>query len=68
MAEEEGTVELYDLEADPFNLHNLAGTPEVAEVETRLRMELDRWMIREGDYLPLPGNIHAIEEKARKGK
>jgi arylsulfatase A-like enzyme len=46
--------ELYDLENDPWELNNLAGQPESAELEFRLRMALTEWMLVERDYLPLP--------------
>lgn len=46
--------ELYDLEADPYELINLAGKPATAEIETTFRNELARWMVRESDFLPLP--------------
>ena len=49
--------ELYDLTTDPFQLDNLAGEAEFEGIETDLRTELDRWMVREGDYLPLPSDI-----------
>ncbi|MEM8955600.1 MAG: sulfatase [Verrucomicrobiota bacterium] len=49
--------ELYDLEADPFELVNLAGEAAMQEVEEAMRTALDVWMIREGDYLPLPINV-----------
>lgn len=48
--------ELYDLKADPHELKNLAGSPDYKEVETRMRQELDKWMVREHDYLPLPSH------------
>ena len=41
--------ELYDLEADPYELNNLAGQPELAEVLGELRRQLDRWMKQQGD-------------------
>lgn len=50
--------ELYDLAADPFELNNLAGQESVQQIETDLREELDRWMVRESDYLPLPTHAH----------
>jgi arylsulfatase A-like enzyme len=46
--------ELYDLKADPAELRNLAGRPEVAAVERQLKAALQEWMILQRDYLPLP--------------
>ncbi|XZE44683.1 sulfatase-like hydrolase/transferase [Pirellulaceae bacterium SH467] len=46
--------ELYDLESDPSELHNLAGKPEFAEFEDQLRRALTEKMILDFDYLPLP--------------
>ncbi len=57
------TFELYDLEVDPFELHNLAGQDSVKNVEEELRKKMDRWMVKEGDSLPL-----ASESVFRKGK
>ena len=50
--------ELYDLMEDPFEMNNLAGQKSVRQIETELRKKLDRWMIREGDFLPLPTHAH----------
>jgi len=50
-------VELYDLEADPLEQRNLAGTKEVAEIEEHLSGELWRWMRETADPLlngPVP--------------
>ena len=52
--------ELYDLERDPFQLKNLVGQSSVNEIESDLRIEMDKWMIREGDYLPLPSHAHQL--------
>ena len=49
--------ELYDLQHDPYELENLAGSETVEAIEEVLRQELDRWMIRESDYLPLPSHV-----------
>ena len=40
--------ELYDLEADPHELNNLAGTKESAAVEKELKAALQEWMISSG--------------------
>ncbi len=41
--------ELYDLKADPWEQHNLAGKPEMAEVETSLKSQLTQWMTETED-------------------
>ncbi|HCP39600.1 MAG TPA: hypothetical protein DIT98_17435, partial [Verrucomicrobiales bacterium] len=55
--------ELYDLENDPFQLTNLAGRKSSRTIENDLRESLDRWMIREGDYLPLPVHVQGNQKK-----
>ena len=42
-------VELYDLQADPWELTNVAEKPENAETVARLRARLDAWMKQQGD-------------------
>ena len=49
-------VELYDLEADPLEQRNLAGSSVVAEVQKRLSADLWRWM-RETDDPLLNGPV-----------
>ena len=41
--------ELYDVRNDPFEMHNLANDPAIAQVKARLAGELDRWMKQQGD-------------------
>ncbi len=48
--------ELYDLDSDPLELHNLVGTPSLAPVEKKLSAELWSWM-RETDDPLLSGPI-----------
>ena len=41
--------ELYDRQADPLELNNLAGNPEYADIKARLSARLDEWMKQQGD-------------------
>ena len=41
--------ELYDMETDPFEMHDLADEPKLADIKARLRKELDAWMRQQGD-------------------
>jgi arylsulfatase A-like enzyme len=52
----ESVVELYDLEADPLEQHNLAGTSGIKAIEDRLSAELWSWM-RETDDPLLKGPV-----------
>jgi hypothetical protein len=52
--EQRKILELYDLQEDPNELNNLAGKPEVADIEKELVKDLTDWMILERDFLPLP--------------
>jgi len=52
--------ELYDLAEDPHELTNLAGRPETAAAETRLRALLSAWMEDIGD--DLPHRAHTLPE------
>jgi N-sulfoglucosamine sulfohydrolase len=46
--------ELYDLEKDPAELHNIAGQPELRDVEFELKSALHEKMMLDYDFLPLP--------------
>ncbi|WP_342077819.1 sulfatase-like hydrolase/transferase [Yoonia sp. SS1-5] len=48
--------ELYDLETDPQERHNLAGQPQIAAVQADLKARLFDWMHAEGDWLAGPGH------------
>ena len=47
-------IEPYDLDADPWELTNLAGKPELAKVERELKVALTEKMILDYDFLPPP--------------
>lgn len=47
-------IEVFDLTQDPSEFVNLAGKPDIADVEKELRAALLEWMILERDFLPLP--------------
>ena len=49
MAAKKPPVELYDLQADPWEVKNLAGNPQYSGIEKELRGELDRWRVRVND-------------------
>jgi arylsulfatase A-like enzyme len=55
--------ELYDLEQDPHEMENLYGRKELAEVAERLKGALQKKMILDSDYLPLP--IAAAKKKSQ---
>jgi len=49
--------EIYDLEDDPHEFNNLAGRAEYAEVQQRLRAELEAWQHEAGDPLVDPQKL-----------
>jgi arylsulfatase A-like enzyme len=48
------TFELYDLDADPGELNNLASDPKYREVELELKRALTEKMVLDWDFLPTP--------------
>lgn len=42
-------VELFDLQADPYEMNNLADQPEYLSVKQRLTEQLEQWMETQGD-------------------
>jgi arylsulfatase A-like enzyme len=46
--------ELYDLKNDPYEMNNLIGQEKTLALERQLKGELQRWMIMERDFVPLP--------------
>ena len=59
--------QLYHTAEDPYEMSNLAGTPEFSGVQKKLSMELDRWMKSQGD----PGaaqDTQRAHKAAKEGK
>jgi len=46
--------ELFDLEADPAEMHNLIDSKEAAAIQKELKGALQEWMILQRDFAPLP--------------
>jgi arylsulfatase A-like enzyme len=49
--------ELFDLQADPFERHNVAGNPEFAADLARLRKALNDWQVATKDPLLDPKTV-----------
>ena len=47
-------IELFDMNRDPFEVNNIAGTKEVADIEIGLRKKLWQWMIETEDKGLIP--------------
>jgi hypothetical protein len=63
------TEELYDLEADPHMIHNLADDPNCADVLRRMRQELHEWQLRTRDLgLMSEYEMHARAEGSTQYK
>lgn len=54
--------ELYDVIADPYNLHNLAGDPKYNDTIKKLKSKLDNWMVQQGD-LGIPTELDAKDHQ-----
>lgn len=46
------TSELYDLEADPMELENIAGAPEMRELVNDMKLRILRFYMETADYVP----------------
>ena len=56
-------MELYDLENDPYEFVNLAGRPEVADVQAKLMTQLRAWQERTRDPLADPDKLAQLSEE-----
>lgn len=60
--------ELYDLQNDPFEQHNLIKNPELKSIKESLRKAMFSWMKSQGDILDESvGNMPIITPKGKKG-
>lgn len=60
-----GEHELYDLAADPRELENLYGRPEVADVQARLESRMLDWYIRTSDVVPREEDPRGMPEHSK---
>ena len=58
--------ELYDLDADPSELNNQSGKPDMAMIEQELRLALIEKMVLDGDHVPLPALLVDTEEPPKQ--
>ncbi|WP_442508122.1 hypothetical protein SH528x_007080 [Novipirellula sp. SH528] len=49
--------ELFDTQADPFELTNVAADPAFSQIKARLKQELFSWMDQQNDFLTDGGEI-----------
>src|SRR5690606_20605708 len=61
-------LELYDLEADPFELVDVAGDPRYAAELESLRAELARWQAEQGDADMRATEARALERLVPEGR
>jgi len=61
----QGHGQMYDLARDPFELTNLYGDPDHADVQLELSTELLTWMLRAQDPLPLPKDRYIMKTDPR---
>ena len=55
--------ELYDLQADPYELENLADNPEYQKIQERLKAQVVAWMKQQSDQ----GKPTEFDALSRKG-
>ena len=55
---------VYDLEKDPHEFNNLAGRPEMKEVQDRLVQALQQWRLQTKDPLLEPSNMDRLLQEA----
>ena len=56
--------ELYDLDADPRELHNVHGSREYAGVQSELERRLLDWYVRTADVVPVDEDPRGLPSRA----
>ncbi|WP_395743539.1 sulfatase [Prosthecobacter sp.] len=68
MASERPAEELYDLQNDPFELHNLAADPAQNNTLVRLRQQLDAWISDTNDQGAVPEDPKTAAEDLKRNE
>ncbi len=66
MAPRKPDEELYDIRSDPYEIHNLAASPERRATLQKMRAILEKWIEETGDMGQFPEKLSAITERDRK--
>jgi N-sulfoglucosamine sulfohydrolase len=66
MAAQRPAEELYDLQNDPFELHNLAANPAQETTLVRLRKQLDAWIADTHDQGAIPEDPQIVAEELQR--
>ena len=68
MAAHRPAEELYDLQNDPFELHNLAGDPAHHATLERLRQQLDAWIAGTHDQGAIPEDPQVVAQDLKRNE
>jgi arylsulfatase A-like enzyme len=68
MASSRPAEELYDLQSDPYELHNLAGDAAQRATLERLRARLDAWIAETHDQGAIPEDPQTVAEELKKNE
>ena len=55
--------ELYDLSNDPYEFRNLAGDPDLVDIQDRLRATLTQWQVETNDRIADPEILARLTEE-----
>ena len=66
MAPRKPDEELYDIKNDPYEINNLAASPEHQQILKKMRAILERWIEETGDMGQFPEKPSSITPQERK--